>query len=168
MDIAHVSDRGFVMRSDVALVDRGASALYRIAGASGLLFVVVLMFASVERWGKWFVGALGCWILRTAFTLSFRPSGILLQYILLFIVAFPLCARFALSQTPHPTIEKLGMVLVVVMLSFSLILDSPTSLLVGVFGLALTQLISHVLRSRTAGSLTETRWVGEHAYTLWS
>ena len=148
---------GVLMRSDVALLDRGASTLYRIAGVCGLLFAVILMFASVERWGKWFVGALGYWILKGAFTLPFRHNGTLLHYVFLFVVALLLCARFALSRSPHPAVEKIGMIFVVVMLSFSLTLDSPTLLVIGVLGLALTQLISYLLRSRTAEKSNQKR-----------
>ena len=135
-----------VVRSDVALLDRNAGSLYRIAGACGLLFVAVLMFVSVERWGKWFVGALGYWILRTTFPLLFHPTTMLLQYLLFFILAFGLCARFALSDGSRPALEKFGMVIVVIALSFSLTLSSPLVLLIGVFVLALTQLISHIFR----------------------
>jgi hypothetical protein len=137
---------GVVVRSDMALLDRNAGLLYKIAGAGGLLFAAILMFVSVERWGKWFVGTLGYWILKAAFSLLFRPTPMLLQYLLIFIFAFALCARFALSHPPRPAVEKVGMVIVVVALSFSLPLNSPLVLLIGVFVLALTQLISHVFR----------------------
>ncbi len=137
---------GLMVRSDMALLDKNAGALYKIAGACGLFFAAILMFVSVERWGKWFVGALGYWILKAAFPLLFRPTAMLLQYLVLFIFAFALCARLALSQAPRPAVEKVGMVIVVVALSFSLTLNSPLVLLVGVFVLALTQLISHAFR----------------------
>jgi hypothetical protein len=136
-----------MLRSDMVLVDRNAAMLYKIAGICGLASAVALLFVSVERWGKWFVGALGYWILKTVFTLIFRPSGMLLQYAVLFVCAFALCARCALRQTHETAIEKLGMVFVVIALSFSLTLDSPRPLLVGVVALALSQLISHIFRT---------------------
>ena len=56
----------------------------------------------------------------------------LLQYLLLFIFAFALCARWALRHAPRPTVEKVGMLVVVLALTVSLTLDSPLPLLVGV------------------------------------
>jgi len=137
---------GLILRSDMVLVDRNAATPYRIAGGCGLAFAAALMFVSVERWGKWFFGALGYWTMKAILTLAFRPSEWLLQYAVLFICAAALCARFVLRQTPRSVIEKLGMVSVVIALSFSLTLDSPRWLLVGVVSLALTELISHVFR----------------------
>jgi hypothetical protein len=132
-----------LVRSDMALLDRNAGSLYRIAGACGLLFAAILMFVSIERWGKWFVGALAYWTLRTVFPLLLHPTTVLLQYMLLFIIALGLCARFELSHGSRSALEKFGMVIVVVALSFSLTLGSPVLLLIGVSVLGLTQLISH-------------------------
>src|SRR5439155_12115007 len=86
---------GVTLLSEKTLLDRSAPKLHRTAGACGLILVAILMFVSVERWGKWFVGALGYWIVKSVFTLPFRPSVMLLQYLLLFIFAFALCARWA-------------------------------------------------------------------------
>lgn len=138
---------GLILRSDMVLIDRSAVTIYRIAAVCGLALAIALLFVSVERWAKWFVGALGYWIVKAVLTLVFRPSGWLLQYAVLFVCAFALCARFALNETHESVVEKLGMVFVVIALSFSLSLDSPRSLLVGVVALALTQLISHVFRT---------------------
>jgi multisubunit Na+/H+ antiporter MnhG subunit len=138
---------GLILRSEVVLVDRNAVTLYRTAGVCGLALAIVLLFVSVERWGKWFVGALGYWIMKSVLTLVFRPSGMLLQFAVLFICAFALCARFALRQTRGSALERLGMVFVVIALSFSLTLDSPRSLLIGVVVLAFTQFIPHVFRT---------------------
>ncbi len=138
---------GLILRSDMALVDRNAAILYRIAGVCGLALAIALLFVSVEHWGKWFVGALGYWVAKAALTLAFRPSGVLVQYAVLFVCAFTLCARFALKKRHRSVVEKLGMVFIVIALSFSLALDSPRFLLAGVVALALTQLISHVFRA---------------------
>jgi hypothetical protein len=138
---------GLILCSDMVLVDRNAAALHRIAGACGLALAGTLMFVSVERWGKWFVGALGYWTIKAIITLVFRPNGMRLQYLVLFICAFALCARFALIQAPRPAVEKIGMVTIVIALSFSLTLDAPQWLLVGIVALALTQLVSHVFRT---------------------
>jgi hypothetical protein len=102
------------------------------------------MFVSVERWGKWFVGALGYWIVKSLFTLPFHPSVMLLQYLLLFILAFALCARWALRRAPRPAVEKVGMLVVAFALTVSLTLDSPLPLFVGVGVMALTQLAAYV------------------------
>lgn len=136
-----------ILMCDVALIARNAAMIYRIAGGCGLASAAALLFVSVERWGKWFVGALVYWTMKALLTFAFRPSGILLLYAVLFVCTFALCARFALKQQPRPALENLGMVLVVIALSFSLTLDTPRSLLVGVVALALTQLISHVFRA---------------------
>ena len=136
-----------ILRSDIVLVDRNAATLHRIAGACGLALAGTLMFVSVERWGKWFVGALGCWTIKAIFTLVFHPNGMLLQYLVLFIFAFVLCARFALIQAPRPPVEKFGMITIVIALSFSLTLDAPRWLLVGIVASALTQLVSHIFRT---------------------
>jgi hypothetical protein len=147
---------GLILRSDMVLVDRNAAILYRIAGVCGLALAIALLFVSVEHWGKWFVGALGYWAAKAVLSLVFRPSGMLLQYAMLFVCAFALCARFALKERHRSVVEKLGMVFVVITLSFSLALDSPRFLLVGVVGLALSQLISHVFRtSHKRAGLTE-------------
>ena len=137
---------GVTLLSEKTLLDRSAPNLHRTAGACGLILVAILMFVSVERWGKWFVGALGYWIVKSVFTLPFRPSVMLLQYLLLFIFAFALCARWALRHAPRPTVEKVGMLVVVLALTVSLTLDSPLPLLVGVGVMALTQLAAYVFR----------------------
>jgi hypothetical protein len=105
------------------------------------------MFVSTNYWAKWFFGALGYITLKAAFFVLFRPHNLLnTQFLLLFIIALVLCGRCILNRSLH-YVEKAGLVVLVLGLSFSLLLDSARPLLAGALTLALAHLALGLFRT---------------------
>src|ERR1700740_1527543 len=48
--------------------------IYRVAGACGLVALSVVIFMTVRHWVGWFIGALGYFVLKTAFALLLGSS----------------------------------------------------------------------------------------------
>jgi len=102
----------------------------------------VVMFMTVRRWVGWFIGALGYFVLKTAFALFLgsalvRPRLWFIEFALLLGFAILLCVRYA-SRKPQRT-EAVGLVGLVA-LSFALVCNSNTPILFGVAVLGLIQL----------------------------
>jgi hypothetical protein len=117
--------------------------IYRVAGACGLVALSVVMFMTVRRWVGWFIGALGYFVLKTAFALFLgsalvRPRLWFIEFALLLGLAILLCVRYA-SRKPQ-RIEAVGLVGLVLALSFALVCNSNTPILFGVAVLGLIQL----------------------------
>jgi len=116
--------------------------IYRVAGACGLVALSVVMFMTVRHWVGWFIGALGYFVLKTAFALLLgsslvRPRLWFIEFALLLGFAILLCVRYA-SRKPQRT-EAVGLVGLVLALSFTLVCNSNTPILFGVAVLSLIQ-----------------------------
>jgi hypothetical protein len=117
--------------------------IYRVVGASGLLGMSILMYATVRHWVGWFLGALGYLVLKTVFALLLgsslvRPRLWFIEFALLLGLAVLLCARY-LSRKPQ-NMEAAALVGLVLALSFALVRDSNTPVLFGVAVLAVVQI----------------------------
>ena len=117
--------------------------LYRIVGACGLAALSILMFMTVRHWVGWFLGALGYFVLKTVFGLFLgsslvRPRLWFIEFALLLGLAFILCVRYT-SRKPQK-IEAVGLVALVLALSFALVCNSNIPILLGVAVLGLIQL----------------------------
>jgi hypothetical protein len=117
--------------------------MYRVAGAVGLVALSIVMFTTVRHWVGWFVGALGYFVLKTSFALLInsslvRPRVWFIEFALLLGFAILLCIRYA-SRKPRK-IEAVGLVGLVLALSFVLVGNSNTPLLCGVAVLGVIQL----------------------------
>jgi len=123
------------------------SLVVRVAGACGLIAISILLFVSTQYWAKWFVGFLGLYAFKSAFLMVLRPKSLYLQFLLLLTPAFVLCARCVLNNIPR-NIEKLGFVVLVLTLGFTLVLDSTLPLLIGVTTFALIELASYGLGTK--------------------
>lgn len=126
--------------------------IYRVVGAGGLLGMSILMYATVRHWVGWFLGALGCLVLKTVFALLLgsslvRPRLWFIEFALLLGLAVLLCARY-LSRKPHK-IEAAALVGLVLALSFTLVRDSNTPVLFGVAVLAVVQ-VAYGRKRRTS------------------
>ena len=144
-----------VLASAAAVVGKAngnyTQAIYRLLGACGLLATSTVMFITVRRWAKWFVGALLYMILKVAVSLLLgrtpsvpsitRPRLEFLEFLVVLMFAFLLCARY-LTHTPR-TVETVGLVGLVIALSFTVIYDSSLPVLAGVAVLGTIQL-THV------------------------
>jgi hypothetical protein len=119
------------------------SLVVRVAGACGLIAISILLFVSTQYWAKWFVGFIGLYAFKSAFAMVFRPKALYLQFLVLLTPAFVLCAKCVLNNIPRNT-EKLGFVVLVLTLGFTLVLDSTLPLLIGVATFALIELASYV------------------------
>jgi hypothetical protein len=121
---------------------------YRLLGLCGLLATATAMFITVRRWAKWFVGVLGYMILKLAVSLLLgrtpsvpsvtRPRLVFLEFLVVLVFALLLCARY-LTHTPR-TVETVGLVGLVIALSFSVIYDSSLPIVAGVAVLGIIQL----------------------------
>ncbi len=125
--------------------------IYRVAGACGLVALSIIMFMTVRHWVGWFIGALGYFVLKTAFALLLgsslvRPWLWFSEFALLLGLAILLCLRYA-SRMPQK-IEAVGLVGLVLALSFALVCNSNTPILFGVAVLSLIQL-AYVRKRRT-------------------
>ena len=144
-----------VLASTASLAGKGnyTQPIYRLLGVCGLLGTSTVMFITVRRWAKWLIGVLGYLILKTAvsFLLGFTPSVpsitrprlVLLEFMVVLVFAAALCVRY-LSHIPR-TVETVGLVGLVVALSFSVICDSSLPILAAATVLCLIQL-AHVRR----------------------
>lgn len=117
--------------------------IYRVAGACGLVALSVAMFMTVRHWVGWFIGALCYFLLKTAVALLLgsplvRRQLLFIEFALLLGLAILLCIRYA-SRKPH-RIEAVGLVGVVLALSFALVCGSNNPILFGVAVLGLIQL----------------------------
>ena len=79
--------------------------IYRVAGACGLVALSVVMLMTVRHWVGWFIGALGYFVLKTAFALLLgsslvRPRLWFIEFALLLGFAILLCVRYA-SRKPQ-------------------------------------------------------------------
>lgn len=138
-----------VLGSTTSLVGKGnyTQPIHRIFGLCGLLATSTVMVISVRRWVKWFVGALGYLILKTtlSFVLGFTPSVpsitrprlMFLEFLVVLVFAMVLCVRY-LTHRPR-TIEAVGLVGLVIALSFSVVCDSTLPILAGVTVLGVIQ-----------------------------
>jgi hypothetical protein len=129
--------------------------IYRVIGAGGLVGMSILMYATVRRWVGWFLGALGCLVLKTVFGLLLgsslvRPRLWFVEFALLLGLAVLLCTRY-LSRKPHKT-EAAALVGLVLALSFTLVRDSNTPVLFAVAALALVQIV--FVRKRRTSTLS--------------
>ncbi len=132
----------YLLLGSTSLVLNGSahhSLVVRAIGACGLFASSILLFGSTHYWAKWFVGFLGLYALKSAFAMVIHPKSLYLQFLLLLTPAFVLCARCVLNNIPR-NIEKLGFVVLVLTLGFTLVLDSALPLLVGVTMFALIEL----------------------------
>ena len=131
--------------------------IHRLLGACGLLATSTVMFITVRRWAKWFVGALGYMILKVAVSLLLgrtpsvpsitRPRLEFLEFLVVLVLAILLCARY-LTPTPR-TVETVGLVGLVIALSFTVIYDSSLPILAGVAVLGMIQLTHGRWQART-------------------
>ena len=140
-----------LLGSTASLLGKGSytQPIHRVLAACCLLTVVTLMFVTVRRWVKWLVGVLGFLVLKTAISLLFgftpsapsitRPRILILEYLVILVFATWLCARYV-SHTPHKA-EKVGLLGLVMALSFSVILDSALPILGASMLLGLIQLV---------------------------
>ena len=141
-----------VLVSTASLVGKGngnyTQPTHRILGVCGLLATSTAMFITVRRWAKWFVGVLGYMILKLAVSLLLgrtpsvpsitRPRLAFLEFLVVLVFALLLCARY-LTHTPR-TVETVGLVGLVIALSFSVIYDSSLPIFAGVAVLGIIQL----------------------------
>ncbi len=123
--------------------------IYRLLGACGLLAISTVMFATVRHWAKWLIGVMGFLALKTVFALAFgssvtRPRLWFVEFALLLGLAALLCKRY-LKREPEK-IEAVGLVGLVVALSFTLMCNSNAPLLLGVAVLAFIQLAHRITR----------------------
>ena len=128
--------------------------IYRVVGACGLVAMSILMFATVRHWVGWFLGALGYLALKTVFALLIgsslvRPRLWFIEFALLLGLAVLLCARYV-GRKPQ-TIEAAALVGLVLALSFTLVRDSNTPVLIGVMVLAVIQ-VAYGRKRRTPTS----------------
>ena len=123
-----------VLVSTAFLVGKGnhTQPVYRLLGACGLLAASIAMFITVRLWAKWFVGVVGYMILKVAVSLLLgrtpsvpsiaRPRVVFLEFLVALVFALLLCVRY-LTHAPRE-VETLGLVGLVIALSFSVIYDS--------------------------------------------
>jgi membrane-associated HD superfamily phosphohydrolase len=128
--------------------------IYRVAGACGLVALSVLMFMTVRHWVGWFIGALCYFVVKTAVALLLgssivRPRLWFIEFALLLGLAILLCVRYV-SRKPQ-RIEAVGLVGLVLALSFALVCDSNNPILIGVAALGLIQ-FAYGRKRRTATS----------------
>jgi hypothetical protein len=140
-----------LLGSTASLLGKGSytQPIHRVLAACCLLTVVTLMFVTVRRWVKWLLGVLAFLVLKTAISLllGFNPSApsitrpriVFLEYLVILVFVTLLCARYV-SQTPHQA-EKVGLLSLVMALSFSVILDSALPILGAAMLLGLIQLV---------------------------
>jgi hypothetical protein len=126
--------------------------IYRVVGVCGLVALSIVMFATVRHWVGWFLGALGYLTLKTVFFLFLgsarvQPWPWFIEFALLLGLAAFLCIRYA-SRKPHK-IEAVGLITLVLALSFTLVSNSNSPLLLGVAVLGLIQL-AYGWKRRTA------------------
>jgi hypothetical protein len=124
--------------------------IYRFVGACGLLATSVLMFLTVRHWVKWFFGALGYVTLKSAGALLLgfgpsvsslaRPRFLFLELLILAALAAALCFRY-LSHAPRK-VEAVGLVGLVIALSFATVCDSNLPFVAGIIVLGLIQIAS--------------------------
>ncbi len=117
--------------------------IYRVVGASGLVAMSIIMYATVRHWVRWFLAALGYFVLKAVFLLLLGSSLVqprlwFTEFALLLGLAVLLCARY-MSRKPK-SIEAAALVGLVLALSFALMLHSITPLLFGVTVLAMAQI----------------------------
>jgi hypothetical protein len=117
--------------------------MYRVVGACGLAAIAVLVFATVRHWVAWISGVLCYLVMKTVFALLLfspliQPRLWFFEFGLLLSLSVLLCARYA-SREPQNA-ESVGLVGLVLALSFALKSDSNSSLFVGVSVLAAIQL----------------------------
>ncbi len=150
-----------VFASTASLVGKGngnyTQPIHRLLGAFGLLATSTVMFITVRRWAKWFVGALGYMILKLAVSLLLgrtpsvpsitRPRLEFLEFLVVLVFALLLCTRY-LTHTPR-TVETVGLVGLVIALSFSMIYDSSLPIFAGVAVLGIIQLTQGRRQART-------------------
>ena len=150
-----------VLASTASLVGKGSGnytqPVHRLLGACGLFATSTVMFITVRRWAKWFVGALGYMILKVAVSLVLgrtpsvpsitRPRLEFVEFLMVLVLALLLCARY-LTHAPR-TVETLGLVGMVVALSFSMIYDSSLPMFGGVAVLGMIQLTRGRRHART-------------------
>lgn len=124
--------------------------IYRFIGACGLIATSAVMFLTVRHWVKWFFGALVYVAFKAAISLLLgfspsvpsliRPRFLFLELLILAALAAALCFRY-LSHAPRK-IEAVGLVGLVIALSFAAACDSNLPFLVGVVVLGLIQVAS--------------------------
>jgi len=150
-----------VLASTAAVVGKAngnyTQAIYRLLGACGLLATSTVMFITVRRWAKWLVGALGYMILKVAVSLLLgrtpsvpsitRPRLEFLEFLVVLVLALLVCARY-FTHAPR-AVETLGLVGMVIALSFSMIYDSSLPIFAGVAVLAMIQLTQGRRQART-------------------
>jgi hypothetical protein len=122
--------------------------LHRVLGGFGLLAVSTVMFITVRRWVKFFVGVMGYATFKLSISLLLgftpsvpsiaRPRVVALEHLAPTVLALVLCARYA-NRIPR-TGEGVGLVGLVLVLSFDATYDSPLPLVAGVAVLGLTQI----------------------------
>ena len=140
-----------VLASTAFLVGKSnhTQPIYRLLGACGLLATSIAMFTTVRLWAKWFVGVLGYMILKVAISLLLgrtpsvpsiaRPRLVFLEFLVALVFAPLLCAKY-LTHAPRK-IETMGLVGLVIALSFSMIYDSSLPIFAGVAALGAIQLM---------------------------
>ena len=148
-----------VLASTAFLVGKGnhTQPIYRLLGVCGLLATSIAMFITVRRWAKWFVGVLGYMILKLGVSLLLgrtpsvpsiaRPRLVFLEFLVALVFALLLCARY-LTYPPRRS-ETLGLVGLVIALSFSVIYDSGLPIFAGAAVLGTIQLTHRRRRVRT-------------------
>jgi hypothetical protein len=140
-----------VLGSTASLVGKGdhTKPIDRVLAGCVLLAISTLLFITVRRWAKWLIGALGYMIIKGAFGLLLgftpsmptitRPRLLFLQYLVVLVFAIVLCARYV-THAPRPP-ETVGLVGLVIALSFSVMCDSSLPVLAGATALGVIQLV---------------------------
>jgi hypothetical protein len=158
MDFAHAGIHFLGAWEHCCLLGKGdhTGLLARVVGTCGLLAASIVMFITVRYWAKWFVGALGYLVINVAvgLLLGRTPSvpsiaasrWVFLQLLVLLVLALVLSVRY-LSRTPL-SLERVGLVALVLALSFSMMMNSNLPLVIAVAVLGLIQLLYLVQRTR--------------------
>ncbi len=147
-----------VLVSTTLLLGRGdfTRPIYRLVGACGLTATSAVMFLTVRYWVKWFFGAQIYIALKAAISLLLgfspsvpslvRPRPLFLELLLLAALAAALCFRY-LSHAPRK-IEAVGLVGLVVALSFTTVCDCNLPFLSGLVFLGSIQIASSLAYKR--------------------
>jgi hypothetical protein len=116
--------------------------IFRVVGAFGVGVISTVMFVTTRRWVGWFIGVLGYFALKTVLALLLGSSLVrsrlwFTEFALLVGLGVLLCARYV-GRKPQ-RIEAAGLVGLVLALSFTLVCDSNTPILVAVCVLTVIQ-----------------------------
>jgi len=130
---------------------------YQVLGLCGLLGTSTVMFITARLWAKWFLGVLAYVVFKAALSLLLgrtpsvpsiaRPRLVFLEFLVVSVFAAVVCSRYLTHNAR--TVERAGLVGLVMGLSFSVIYDSSLPLLAGAAVLGLIQLTHGRRKPRT-------------------